>query len=239
MVDERSGSRHEADGRLLAEGNMVRHFLQTLAFEAGWHTWRFKRLLGLHGLNVSRILFSIEDPNCVSILAKQIGHQRPAGEPVSISQQGTARIAIGKGVVLRRGVSISAEGSGLIEIGTETKIGKRSTLEGCGAANIIIGSKCRISWDVMILSSSQHMLLGPEGDKGFEDDIEIGDHVWIGTRAMLLPGTKIGKNSVVAAGAVCTGTYPPGSLIAGVPGKAIRNDVNWRDLTPDERFGRL
>ncbi len=51
--------------------------------------------------------------------------------------------------------------------------------------------------------------------------IRIGSRCFIGTNAILLPGTTIGDRSVVGAGAVVKGTIPPGVVVAGVPAKVI------------------
>lgn len=50
----------------------------------------------------------------------------------------------------------------------------------------------------------------------------IDDDVWIGYRAIILPGTRIGKGSVIAAGAVVTKDVPPFSVVAGIPAKVIK-----------------
>ena len=50
----------------------------------------------------------------------------------------------------------------------------------------------------------------------------IGNDIWIGANAVLLPGVTIGDHSVVAAGAVVTKDVPPHSLVAGVPAKIIK-----------------
>ena len=52
--------------------------------------------------------------------------------------------------------------------------------------------------------------------------VVIGDDVWIGTNAVILPGVKIGTHSIVAAGAVVTKDVPEYSLVAGVPAKVIK-----------------
>jgi acetyltransferase-like isoleucine patch superfamily enzyme len=52
--------------------------------------------------------------------------------------------------------------------------------------------------------------------------IQIGDNVWIGAAAALLPGTTIGTNSVVGYGAVCSGQLPENSIIAGNPARVVR-----------------
>jgi acetyltransferase-like isoleucine patch superfamily enzyme len=49
--------------------------------------------------------------------------------------------------------------------------------------------------------------------------VHIGDNVWIGDRAAILPGTRIGDNSVVSFGALCGREYPANVVILGNPAK--------------------
>ncbi|HMC09456.1 MAG TPA: DapH/DapD/GlmU-related protein [Actinomycetota bacterium] len=51
--------------------------------------------------------------------------------------------------------------------------------------------------------------------------VVIEDHVWIGMRAMILPGTTVGRGAVIAAGAVARGVIPPMTVVAGVPAHPI------------------
>lgn len=63
----------------------------------------------------------------------------------------------------------------------------------------------------------------PITDSGFETDpILIGSNVWLGAKATITKGVKIGDNSVIGAGAVVTSDIPPNSVAAGVPAKVIR-----------------
>ena len=52
--------------------------------------------------------------------------------------------------------------------------------------------------------------------------IKIGKGCWIGAKVTVLDGVEIGENSVIAAGAVVTQSFPKDSIIAGVPAKLIR-----------------
>jgi len=89
--------------------------------------------------------------------------------------------------------------------------------------SIKIGRGTIIGEDVVLMDTDHHYLLGGADPLG----ISIGDHVWIGARAMILKNTKLGNGAVVAAGAVVSGEFPPRSLVAGVPAKIIRQDVEW------------
>ena len=52
--------------------------------------------------------------------------------------------------------------------------------------------------------------------------VVIEENAWIGAGAILLPGTKIGRNAVVAAGAIVNRDVPPNTVVAGVPAKIIK-----------------
>jgi acetyltransferase-like isoleucine patch superfamily enzyme len=52
--------------------------------------------------------------------------------------------------------------------------------------------------------------------------VEIGPTAWVGTRALLLAGTKLGEGAVVGAGAVVDFEVPPFAVVAGNPGRVVR-----------------
>ena len=53
-------------------------------------------------------------------------------------------------------------------------------------------------------------------------DVFIDDDVWVGCGVRIMPGVKIGKRSIIAAGAVVTSDVPSGVIVAGVPAKIIK-----------------
>ncbi len=90
-------------------------------------------------------------------------------------------------------------------------------------ARITVGNAVAIGHDVLLLTSSHH-IGGPERRAGpaFAEPITIQDGVWIGARAVILPGVTIGRGAIVAAGAVVIKGVAPNTLVAGVPAQERR-----------------
>lgn len=118
-----------------------------------------------------------------------------------------------------------------IEIGEDTVIGDHAFLD--GRAKLKIGDHVDIASEVMIYNSEHD--LTAEDFAGTLAPVEIGDYVFIGPRAIILPGVKIGKGAVVAAGAVVTKDVPDFAVVGGVPAKVIGERVN---KNPKYRLGR-
>jgi len=104
---------------------------------------------------------------------------------------------------------------------------------------LVIGRFCQIADGALfVTASADHRHDGhstypfaifgggmPEGRPslpGPGPDTVIGHDVWIGTRATILPGARIGSGCIIGAGAVVAGTVPPYSLVAGNPARVIR-----------------
>lgn len=89
---------------------------------------------------------------------------------------------------------------------------------------ITIGEGCAISHDFTIMDSDAHELNGSRNTK----PIQIGNHVWIGTRVTILKGVTVGDGAVIAAGSLVTKDVPAGSLVGGVPARVLKEQVEWR-----------
>jgi virginiamycin A acetyltransferase len=62
-------------------------------------------------------------------------------------------------------------------------------------------------------------------------DTVIGHDVWIGTRATILPGARLGNGTIVGAGAVVSGDVPPYSIVAGNPARVLRRRFDAATVT--------
>lgn len=118
-----------------------------------------------------------------------------------------------------------------IEIGPGTIVGDHAFLD--GRQKIKIGKETDIASQVLIYNSEHDLEKEDFGAR--EEPVEIEDYCFIGPRVIILPGVKIGKGAVVAAGAVVTKDVEPFIIVGGVPAKAIgeRNNKN-----PNYHLGR-
>jgi acetyltransferase-like isoleucine patch superfamily enzyme len=90
-------------------------------------------------------------------------------------------------------------------------------------APIAIGANCDVASEAMFGTVS-HEIGSPSRRAGplRAEPISVGDGCWIGARAVVLPGVRIGAGCIVAAGAVVTSDCPPNVLVAGVPATVRR-----------------
>jgi acetyltransferase-like isoleucine patch superfamily enzyme len=117
-----------------------------------------------------------------------------------------------------------------VQLGCRFLNGRKVHL-GCGN---VINFGCLLDGRKFNIRMGDHVSIGPEAtvltlghdpqsltfaDRG--GDVTIGNHVWIGYRAIVLPGVTIGDGAVVGAGAVVTKDVAPNMIVAGNPAKVI------------------
>lgn len=147
------------------------------------------------------------------------------------------RRAVCRGLFRSCGREVNIERGAYFGDGSLLALGDRSGL----------GVDCQIYGQVTI---GRDVMMGPEvilltRNHGFdrtdlpmmdqkdaeERPIVIGDDVWIGTRAILLPGVTVGRGAIVGAGAVVTADVPPRAIVGGNPARIIR----YRGAQPPPR----
>ena len=163
--------------------------------------------------------------------------------------RGMKFIRIEDGVYLDRGVYLHGRPGGL-ELGAGTRVMQGAVLHvynfrDLTGAGIAVGRECVIGFAAVITGQGRvrlgdQVIIGPkamilpvnhrflEGDRPIKEQgieargITVEDGAWIGAGAIILDGVRVGRNAVVAAGAVVTEDVPPQSLVAGNPAKLVK-----------------
>ncbi|MFF9283441.1 sugar O-acetyltransferase [Streptomyces griseosporeus] len=115
-----------------------------------------------------------------------------------------------------------------VDYGSNITVGARTFvnygLTALDVAAISIGEDCQIGPHVQLLTPTHPLEPDPRRDKlEAARPITVGDNVWIGGGAIVLPGVTIGDNSVIGAGAVVTKDVPAGVVAVGNPARVVRS----------------
>lgn len=125
----------------------------------------------------------------------------------------------------------------VLRIGDRVSIGRASHV--VAHRSVVIGD------DVMTgphcyVTDQNHVYADPDVPVGqqwpSEDPVEIGAGSWLGAGCVILPGTRLGRNSVVAAGAVVRGEQPDHVVLAGMPARVVRRyepGTGWQPALRD------
>jgi len=138
---------------------------------------------------------------------------------------GPCSVQIGEGVTGKWNINVSG--------GATVVIGAGSTCETtqivAQSSAVLIGEDCMFSFGVEIRTTDTHAIYDVDsGDRVNPDEqIYVGDHVWLGKQAIVLKGASIGSGSVVGARAVVSGVIPPLSVCVGVPARVVRSNAIW------------
>ena len=142
--------------------------------------------------------------------------------PTQSTIKGVENMSIGDNCLIQKGVMIFCTRAPLI-IGNNVGIGPNSTLITGDHRIDIIGKF------LMEVTDAEKL---PENDQ----PIVIEDDVWTGANITILKGVTIGHGSVIAAGSVVTKSFPPYSIIGGVPAKLIKRRFTDEEMRENDRI---
>lgn len=139
------------------------------------------------------------------------------------------RSSIGKRCLDGAGKNVNIEhmadfGTGAgISVGNNSGLGIRCRVRG----PLQIGDNVMMGPEVVILSSGHRfdrtdIPMCRQGSASSHHNTSIHSDVWIGARAIIMPGVEIGEGAIIGAGAVVTKDVPPYAIVGGVPAKVIR-----------------
>jgi acetyltransferase-like isoleucine patch superfamily enzyme len=126
-----------------------------------------------------------------------------------------------RSVHVSRGVVIRAADGGSIEV-EDSYVGFNVVI--ASVSHISIGPGCKIA--EMVVIRDQDHIFGDGSDlakSGFAaSPISIGRNVWIGSKATILKGVRVGDGAVIAASAVVRTDVEPGAVYAGIPARRVK-----------------
>lgn len=191
----------------------------------GLRAWRWRPFLARCGgqLLVARGV-RVLNPAQLSV-----GRRVKLEENVELQARSRRGVRLGDGVTVGRGASIRPSsyyghepGEGL-EVGDGTAIGAGSWIGASGFVSI--GCDVLFGPGVVVLPEN-HLFDDPDAtikSQGVERaGVVVEDDCWIGARAVLLAGVRVGRGAVVAAGAVVTRDVAPNAVVGGVPARVLR-----------------
>jgi acetyltransferase-like isoleucine patch superfamily enzyme len=131
------------------------------------------------------------------------------GGPLPIVSNKGGRLSV-ESCSLEAGVRLEVLKGATLHIGKGTYLNRNVHI--VAAQSVSIGREVKVGWDVVIMDTDLH---GHSGRPPASRPVVIEDDVWIGCRAIILKGVRIGKGAIVAAGAIVTKDVPPLSVVAG------------------------
>ena len=139
------------------------------------------------------------------------------------------KVIIGSHCFLNKADIHIEDSTGMLSIGKNTAICGNTHLACIEGKTIEIGEDCLFSSDIVVRTGDSHSILNMDGKRTNPSmDVHIGNHVWIGNRVIVLKGSLINHNSIVATGAIVTKKFNEINVIlGGNPAKIIKECVNW------------
>ncbi|HEX8332824.1 MAG TPA: acyltransferase [Segetibacter sp.] len=171
---------------------------------------------------INKGIFKTDGPFYFGVICNKLGSITSDRGLLKISK--TGRLLVGKNVKISSGCKIHVNGE--VSIGDNTYIMPHALL----AINdsLKIGNQCAISWNCQIMDNDGHDFSINGETKASVASIVICDNVWIGNNCIIKKGVTIGKGAVVASGSVVTKDVPERTVVAGIPAKVIKQNIEWK-----------
>jgi acetyltransferase-like isoleucine patch superfamily enzyme len=162
-----------------------------------------------------------------NMIILESGHNLKSSSVVSLEGDGhlaifrAARGISGLIVTMRRNAGVFYYGKNSTSNSTNSLI--------YGPAHICIGEDAMFATETGIRTFDSHAIVDTVTRRqiNLPENVLIEPHVWVGARALIMQGVRVGAGSIVAASALVTRDMPPKTLWAGVPAKQLREDVTW------------
>lgn len=144
-----------------------------------------------------------------------------------VTMTGPGEYRLGRGSCLREGARLYVGPGATLTLGAGAAIGARSVVN--VTVGLTVGRGSQVSWQCQVLDSDFHEITDDQGRTHPPAvPVRIGDHVLVGTGALVLKGVTVGDGAVVAAGSVVTRDVPPRTVVAGNPARPVGTAADWQ-----------
>lgn len=127
------------------------------------------------------------------------------------------------------GMDLWVSNGSYVSVGHNTHFSGKIHIACIEGRKVRIGNQCLFSNEITFRTGDSHSIINKYGERiNPSEDIQIGNHVWIGQQVTVLKGAEIGSNSIIGTRALVTGRkFEDNVILAGSPAKIIRTGVLW------------
>ena len=139
------------------------------------------------------------------------------------------KITIGKRCYLYDAHFYIEDSKNIITIGGHTSVDGKTNFASIEGKKITVGEDCMFSQNIYVRTGDAHNVLDMDGNRINESkDVQVGNHCWIGMNTIIMKGAEIGDSCILGAGTIVTKKFKENNcIIAGVPGKIVKKEINW------------
>ena len=210
--------------------SMIHKYFEVLSSINWWQTWSLYRRVIKPRSSSIRVLnrSNIKIASFAAIeMAERASFEINRQDYIKTHERSTLYLGDNAQLKINGHFTMHGHSSILIHKDAVLEIGNNTYLNGGSidcSYGISIGFDCAIADGVRIMDNSWHTAHSLAGG----GITKIGNKVWIATGAMILPGITIGDGAIVAAGAVVTKDVAARCMVAGVPAKVVKENVEWK-----------
>lgn len=138
--------------------------------------------------------------------------------------------AVGK--VIFHGKAYFGSGSKVSVCGGQLHLGENFAITANSSIvckkSIVFGNNCLISWDCLFMDTDFHKIYCKGRIQNVDKAISIGNNVWVGCQSMILKGSMIANDTIIAAGSIITTSlYKEKAIYGGSPLHILKENVSW------------
>ena len=165
----------------------------------------------------------------------QIGNQTILSEIRQIVLHKDAKAVIDENCMIEFDSYITLGSGAKLHIGKGSTLNYGLRIEAVPFSKIMIGKDCMFSWNTTLLSGDGHSIfdvisaknINIVGEGGVKREINIQDHVWIGSNCTVMYHSTIGEGSIIGAGSIVKSRIPNNCIAVGQIAECIRKNVAW------------